>query len=148
MSNAALRRAVEADQPTINRMVKEEGLDPTALHWSHFLIAEVGNEVAGIGQIRPYPHCRELGSLAVREPYRSQGIGSLLVRALLAEEKGTVYLECPDYNVAYYQRFGFRLIPWWRAPMPLRLKAGAGALLGRLWGVKVRVMQLEPGGRA
>jgi N-acetylglutamate synthase-like GNAT family acetyltransferase len=141
MSNAVLRRAVETDQPTIRQMVKEASLDPTGLHWSHFLIAQVDGEIAGIGQIRPYPHCRELGSLIVRKPYRSQGIGSMLVRALLAQEKGSVYLECLDYNVAYYQRFGFRLIPWWRAPMPLRLKAAAGTVLSRMYGRRLRVMQ-------
>lgn len=111
MSSIRIRPAVEADQETIQQMVKAEQLDPTSLHWSHFLVAEQDGQTVGIGQIRPYPRCRELGSLAVRKEFRRQGIGAMLINALLEKERGDVYLECVSHNEGYYGKFGFTRIP-------------------------------------
>lgn len=141
MPDIHIRPATADDQDTIRQMVKEEELDPTALHWSHFLIAQNGGDIAGIGQIRPYAKCRELGSLVVKEPYRKQGVGALIVNALLERETGDVYLECLDHNERYYARFGFERISWWRAPMPLKLKAGLGRVFGRFFGFRVIAMR-------
>jgi N-acetylglutamate synthase-like GNAT family acetyltransferase len=136
-----IRPATESDQAQIKALVRGEGLDPTALHWSHFLIAEDGGQTVGIGQIRPYPNCRELGSLVVVDSHREQGIGGLLIEALLKDEAGPVYLECLAFREAYYSKFGFRRVPWWQTPMPLKLKAGVGGTLGRLFGYRVIAMK-------
>lgn len=141
MSSIQIRPASAADQETINGMVREEGLDFTSLHWSHFLVAEDDGQIVGIGQVRPYPRCRELGSLAVQRNYRKQGVGALLVNALLARESGGVYLECLDYNERYYARFGFGRIPFWQAPWPLNFKSGLGSILGRFFGYRVITMR-------
>ncbi len=140
MSDVQIRKAGEADQVIIRQMVKQAQLDPSALEWSHFLIAEDGGEIVGIGQIRPYPKCRELGSLVVKEDYRKQGVGEMLVKALLASESGDVYLECLIHNERYYGKFGFERIPWWQAPMPLKLKVAFGQI-GRLFGYRVIAMK-------
>ena len=138
-----LRRATPSDQPVIRRLVHQARLDPTGLNWPAFIIAEHNGAIVGVGQVRPYPNCRELGSLVVREDLRGRGIGGQIIRALLAEERGTVYLECRDRLVPYYARFGFVEIPWRSAPMPLRFKAGLGNLLGRLFGIRIAVMKWE-----
>ena len=65
MPTIEIRPALESEQETIKQMVRAEQLDPTALHWSHFKVAEQDGQIIGIGQIRPYPRCRELGSLIV-----------------------------------------------------------------------------------
>jgi N-acetylglutamate synthase-like GNAT family acetyltransferase len=122
-------------------MVGAEHLDPTALKWQNFLVAEQDGKVVGIGQTRPYPRCPELGSLVVRKDFQSQGIGGMLIEALLARESGVVYLECRRPLESYYSRFGFKEIPWWRAPMPLKLKSGMGNILGPLFGVRIAVMR-------
>jgi len=129
-----LRRAHREDQGAIRRMVRREGLDPTDLHWSHFMVAELDGTLVGTGQVRPYPRCPELGSLVVRSDLRGQGIAARLIEGLLADQPGDVYLECGSYLAGYYQRFGFEEIPWQQAPMPLKLKAGLGRTIGRLWG--------------
>jgi len=129
MPSIHLRSASETDQETIKQMVREEQLDPTSLHWSHFVVAEQEGQIIGIGQIRPYPKCRELGSLVVREEFREQGIGGMIINALLEKETGDVYLECLSHNERYYGKFGFERIPWYRAPYPLKLKVG---LMGRI----------------
>jgi N-acetylglutamate synthase-like GNAT family acetyltransferase len=101
MPTIQIRPAVEADQSTIKQLVSAEQLDPSALHWSHFVIAENNDQVVGIGQIRPHPRGRELGSLVVQEDFREQGVGTLIVNALLEKEKGDVFLECESSMGAY-----------------------------------------------
>jgi N-acetylglutamate synthase-like GNAT family acetyltransferase len=141
-----LRRAVADDQALIHTMViKEAELDPTDLHWSHFVIAELAGEVVGLGQIRPYKGCPELGSIYTRPDFEGRGIGGAVIGRLVADWPlpGPIYLECQSHNTTYYQRFGFREIPWYRAPMPLKLKSGVSNLLGLLFGIKVSAMQLD-----
>lgn len=142
MLDVSLRQAFPDDQAVIRDMIRAARLDPTGLHWSHFWIAEHDGEVVGIGQVRPYPNCRELGSLVVRADYRGRGVGAQIVQTLLEQEKGTVYLECELHNEAFYNRFGFRRIPRLQAPMPLRLKLIA-ALGLRLFGIQVIGMKRE-----
>ena len=142
MPTLQIRAALETDQETIKWMVREEQLDPTALHWSHFVVAENDGQVVGIGQIRPYPGCRELGSLVVKEAFREQGVGAMIVNALLEKETGDVYLETEIGNERYYARFGFVRIPWYRAPYPLNIKSGLGGIIIRLiFKVKIIVMK-------
>jgi N-acetylglutamate synthase-like GNAT family acetyltransferase len=141
MSDLHIRPATAADQPLIRQWVRREQLDPTTLQWQNFLMAERAGEVVGFGQVRPYPRCRELGSLVVHPEYRGQHIGEALVQALLAREAGIVYLECEQHNEAFYARFGFRRIPWHAAPPPLRWKNLFGSLLARLAGYHVIAMQ-------
>ena len=145
MSDVVIRPATASDQPTIKHMVKDERLDPTALDWSHFLVAEDNGDIIGIGQIRPYSNCRELGSLVVKEAYRGQHIGEKLIEALLAQESGDVYLECEQKNETYYNRSGFHRIPWHQAPMPLKLKTLIGGTFVRLFGYHIIAMKREMG---
>jgi amino-acid N-acetyltransferase len=142
MPTMQIRPAVEADQSTIKDLVSSERLDPSSLHWSHFVIAESEGEVAGIGQIRPYPGCRELGSLVVKKEFREQGVGAMIVNALLEKETEDVYLETEMGKEAYYSRFGFVRIPWYRAPYPLNLKSGTAKIIVRLmYRVQIIVMK-------
>jgi N-acetylglutamate synthase-like GNAT family acetyltransferase len=143
-SAIAIREARETDQPLIRALIRAARLDPTSLHWSHFLIAEEAGEAVGIGQIRPPASCPELGSLVVREERRGEGIGEALIHALIAKVEGPVFLECEGHMVPYYERFGFREISWRDAPMPLRFKAGVGHFLGKVFGFKIAAMRRDP----
>lgn len=145
MPDLTVRPAIAADQDTIKHMVRNEGLDPTALHWSHFIVAEDGDKVAGIGQVRPYPRCRELGSLVVLPEYRKRGVGSLIVNTLLAQEKGEVYLECGDYNEPFYTKLGFQSVPFWKTPWPLNFKAGLVKIVGRFINYRLVTMRHSAG---
>ncbi len=144
MSDVRIRPATAADQATIKQMVKDEHLDPSALDWSHFQVADNSGEIIGIGQIRPYPKCRELGSLIVKSAYRGIGVGILLVKALLEKESGYVYLECQIKNETYYNRFGFKRILWYQAPPPLKYKAFIGAVFLRVLGIHIIAMKYKP----
>lgn len=138
-----IRPAVEQDAPTIKRLVRAEHLDPTSLDWRHFLVAELEGQIVGIGQVKPYPGCHELGSLVVLRPYRGQGIAAQLIAALEARTERPIYLMCAGrWREQYYQRFGYRTISFWRAPRVLRLKLAA-VLLFRLFGVRIIAMRKD-----
>lgn len=109
--HTTLRRATEDDQPTIRRMVTSECLNPRDLHWQNFLIAEDGDRIVGIGQIRLHGTLKELGSLVVAPDVRGQGVGAALVAALEARAGLPLYLMCAPHNVAYYTRLGYRDLP-------------------------------------
>ena len=139
-----IRPAQTEDQATIRALVRQERLDPTSLDWRNFLVAEeAGGRVVGIGQVKPLPGARELGSLVVIPDTRQQGVGAALIHALVAREKGSLYLLTRDHRVPYYQKFGFRPIGWRDAPWAIRAKL-LPALAFRLFGVRVVAMGREP----
>jgi N-acetylglutamate synthase-like GNAT family acetyltransferase len=117
-----IRQAVEADSETIKQMVSNEHLDPSTLKWQNFLIAEQAGEIVGIGQIKPYDDCQELGSLVVLPEYRNQGIASALIEALEARAKPPLYLMCERKMKPYYERFGYHVIGWRETPRTLLMK--------------------------
>lgn len=136
-----IRPATHTDQRAIRRMVREARLDPTGLHWSHFVVAENDGKVVGIGQLRPYPKGPELGSLVVRKAYQKRGIAGQIIEALLNSQPGDVYLECQSGLADYYNRFGFEEIRWQDAPLFLKFKAGMGNFVGKLLGFRLAVMK-------
>jgi N-acetylglutamate synthase-like GNAT family acetyltransferase len=112
-----IRPAQAADQKTIERIVRDAGINPLSLDWHRFVIAEDNDapstslRIVGVGQIKPHGDgSRELASLAVIPERQGRGIGSAIVRALLARERGTVFLMCRRELESYYARFGFRRI--------------------------------------
>jgi len=135
-----IRPATADDQPIIRKMVMDARLDPTSLKWRNFLIAEVDGDIVGIGQVKPYPGCEELGSLVVKRAYRKQGIAAHLIAALETTAGRPLYLLCVSPMDDYYHRFGYQTISWWAAPWVLKLKL-LPALPFRLFGMKVRVMR-------
>ena len=105
-----IRPATAADQPTISAMVRDAHLNPFRLHWRDFLVAEDERRIVGIGQVRPHGDgSRELSSLVVAQECRGTGVGSQIVRALLAREAGPVYLFCREQLSPFYARFGFHI---------------------------------------
>lgn len=111
LTDIEIRPAVEADGATIRSMVREARLVPTNLHWSRFLVAEEGELIVGIQQVKVHKGgTREVASRAVRPQFRRRGIGTELMRAALARESGPLYLRCNEEWARYYERFGFRRV--------------------------------------
>lgn len=135
-----IRDASAADSATIKRMVRQARLDPTSLNWEHFLIAEHAGEIVGIGQIKEYPGCQELGSLITSDDYQGQGVGRRMIAALEARAGRPLYLLCAAHMEPYYHRFGYETIPWWEAPAFLKLKT-APVLPLRIFGIRVCIMR-------
>lgn len=135
-----IRPAQASDEATIKAMIRREKLDPTSLDWRNFLIAEHNGQMAGIGQVKRYWGCNELGSLVTEPEYRGQGIAGQLITALEAQAGLPLYLLCVSKLESFYQQFGYQTISWWDAPTVLRLKL-AGAFTFRLFGIRVLVMR-------
>lgn len=142
MAAFTLRPATEADQPAIRRIVRAAGINPTALNWPNFLVAEDGEAIVGVGQVKPHRDgTRELASIAVVPPRQGEGIGSAIIRALLARETGTLHLTCRKQLQGYYERAGFRRLdrreypPYFARQVPL-----VNAFL-RPFGVSIIVMR-------
>lgn len=129
-----IRPATAQDQSAINRLVRAARLNPVNVRWVNFAVAEEAGTIAGVGQVRPHSDgSRELASLAVAPEYRRRGIGSQLVRALMAGHPAPLYLFCEDNLEPYYARFGFyRLSDTRQLPAPLARLYRAGRLIKRL----------------
>lgn len=135
-----IREATAEDDATIKMMIRRARLDPTSLKWQNFLIAEHEGNIVGIGQIKPYPGCEELGSLVTKRDYRGQGVGEQMIVALEARAGRPLYLLCAAKMETYYVRFGYETISWWEAPAFLKLKLSPTLIL-RLFGIRVLAMR-------
>lgn len=94
---------------------------------SCFLVAERDGLLIGYAEARSAEHGAHIGRLAVAPPFQRQGVGSFLLRAVLARlwEQGVrkVTLNTQEDNRSsrrLYDRFGFRpvgprVVAWWRA---------------------------------
>lgn len=105
-----LRQATADDAGTIRRLVLTAGLNPFGLDWEHFLMVEsAGGEVIGCGQLKPHENGRvvELASLVVEEDWRGQGIGRLLIEALIERADPPLWLMCRSSLVPLYRKFQF-----------------------------------------
>ena len=137
-----IREARHTDEVVIKRLVRAANLDPLSLHWENFLAAESAGRIVGVGQVKPFPNARELGSLVVLPSHRGRGIGSAIVRALIARESADVFLLCRYRLESYYARFGFRRIGFRQTRGVVRAKF-LFAQVFRLFGARVIVMKLE-----
>jgi N-acetylglutamate synthase-like GNAT family acetyltransferase len=121
-----IRPATKADQATIRRLIREASLNRMSLDWPNFVVAEQEGAVVGIGQVKPHRDgSRELASIAVVPAQQGSGIGSAVIRTLLAREAGVLHLTCRRQMQGYYERFGFRRLepsefpPYYKRLIPI-----------------------------
>jgi N-acetylglutamate synthase-like GNAT family acetyltransferase len=112
-----IRPASADDQFAITMIVRAALLNPSDLDWRRFLLAQWGQDIVGVGQVKPHEDgSREVASIAVVPEWQGHSVGSALIRALLSRETGPTYLMCNAHRESYYQRFGFRRLE--RPAMP------------------------------
>jgi N-acetylglutamate synthase-like GNAT family acetyltransferase len=140
-----IRAATEADQPTIRRFVREARLNPMSLNWPNFIMAEDDGAVVGIGQVKAHGDgTRELASIVVAPARQGQGVGSAVIRKLIAGNPNTVlYLTCRSNLQGYYERFGFRRLERADYPSYFRRLIPFVNLVGRLTGLQILLMRRE-----
>ena len=126
MADIFLRAATAADQDAIRRMIRAAGLNPLALDWPRFVVAEsIGEasqgEVVGIGQVKILGDgAPEMASLAVLPGRQGEGVGGAIVWTLLSRTPGPIYLRCASRDEGYYERFGFTTLAPEQMPRSLR----------------------------
>lgn len=139
-----IRPATQADQETIRRLISEANLNRMSLKWPHFVVAEDGGEIVGIGQVKTHGDgSRELASIAVIPAHQSQGIGSAIITTLLAGEHGVVYLTCRRQLQGYYERFGFRRLETAELPPYFRRLVPIMNVVARMFRTQILVMRRE-----
>ncbi|HEY9573237.1 MAG TPA: GNAT family N-acetyltransferase [Pusillimonas sp.] len=86
----------------------EEELDAEDAHCIHAVAYDENRHGVGTGRLLPDAH---IGRMAVRQPYRGLGVGSLLLGALIAEARRRGYpqvvLAAQVHAIPFYKRHGF-----------------------------------------
>lgn len=107
-----LRPARLEDAAAIRSLIYRAKINPMGLDWRRFTVAVLQTgELIACGQVKPHSDgTRELASVAVLPAWQGRGVGSAIVRHLIEQETGELYLTCRDHLEAYYRRFGFRVL--------------------------------------
>jgi N-acetylglutamate synthase-like GNAT family acetyltransferase len=139
----AIRPATSADQATIIRLIKEANLNRMGLKWPNFVVAEEDGAIVGLGQVKSHGDgSRELASIAVVPARQGQGIGSTVIKTLLAREQVVVlHLTCRRELGGYYERFGFRRLVAAEYPPYFRRLIPVINVIVRLFGTQILVMR-------
>ena len=104
-----IRAATVADQARIQSIIRAARINPRALGWQHFMVANSPDgAVVGVGQVKEHRQgTREIASIAVTPSHMKMGIAALLIDALVAREAGDLFLYCERGLAHFYRRFGF-----------------------------------------
>lgn len=128
-----LRPATAADAQRIKDLIDRVRINPMNLNWERFIVAEEDGTLVGCGQIKPHKDgAMELASLAVVPERHGQGIGSMLVLALIERQPEELYLMCRSVLAPYYRRFGFEEIGLEEMPRSFKTIYRAARLFAKL----------------
>lgn len=134
MTNFSLRPARESESRQIQDLIHLVGINPTGLDWRRFIVAvNARDEMLGCGQLKPHGEgILELASLAVYPEHRGKGVARAIVEHLLAHSPRPLYLMCASPLGAFYEKFGFRRIPYEEMPRYFQRIARLAGLLTSL----------------
>ncbi len=104
----AVRRSVFIDEQKVPEALEWDDADATS---RHVLALSVTGEPIGTGRLLPNGH---IGRIAVLQEWRSKGVGSAILRALLvqAHQNGlhTIKLHAQTHALGFYARHGFNVV--------------------------------------
>jgi N-acetylglutamate synthase-like GNAT family acetyltransferase len=90
------------------------------LDWKRFIVAvDAQGQVIATGQIKPHgakADVHELASIAVTPESRGQGLARAIIDYLLKDSPRPLYLTCRTKLEPFYEKFGFRAIPYEEMP--------------------------------
>ena len=82
------------------------------INWSRFWVIECNGSLVACGEINCYSTHSMLYYLFVKPVWRSQHLGSYLVKRLVQEATQPLYLVCKPKLVRFYSQVGFTVVPW------------------------------------
>ena len=100
--------ANESDMLVIQQVAKQLDLDCKALSADQFLVAKSDNRILGFGRIRRYADCSEIATVGVVPEVQQKGIGTLLVKALIAKGPAELFVTC--VVPYFFNKLGFKLV--------------------------------------
>lgn len=106
MKAMQVRKVRPPDFPRILELARSYGLDYHNMEGDDFWVAEKNGRITGICGLKIHADCQELCSLGVEEDDRGRGVAGKLVRTLLRNVQGQIYLATiiPEF----FERFGFK----------------------------------------
>lgn len=138
MTDYTIRPAAIDDAETIKRIVRSNPLDPNAVDWRYFLVLEIVENgkptIVSIGMVHPEDDIQEVDSVATLPEYRRRGYAEAIVHALIAHFGTPLYLLAETDLIAYYEKFGFRLMNADEAP---RVMTEQAEWVNRMFGDRV-----------
>lgn len=119
-----------------------------SLNWPNFIVAQEDSkfdvEVVGVGQVKAHRDgSRELASIVVKPARQGGGIGSEVIRTLVASHPGVLHLTCRRELQGYYERFGFRRLDRSEYPPYFARMIPLVNLVGWFGGIQIVVMRRE-----
>lgn len=81
-------------------------------NWSRFWVIEYNQELIGCASLDFYHERSSIGYLYIRPKYRCQGLGSSLLKILIAQSHHPVSLICKPKLIAFYRHHGFTPVSW------------------------------------
>jgi N-acetylglutamate synthase-like GNAT family acetyltransferase len=139
MALMRVRKAKEADFPDIIRLAKKYSLDYAEMEEDGFWVADEGGGIRGICGLKKHPECFELCVLGVDAEWRGRGWGGQLVRAVLRDVPGELYLA--TVIPSFFVRFGFEKADVVPASMVKKAEWCAGCT------PELCTVMVRPGGR-
>lgn len=137
-----LRPAALDDEKNIKDLIHQSHLNPMNLDWERFIVAEEEGQFVGCVQLKPHKDgARELASLAVIKERRESGIGAMLVKAIVEQNPGELYLMCEGSLTGYYQRFGFEEIGPEVMPRSFKTLYRAARIFSKVAGFRAAIMR-------
>ena len=136
----SFRKATSNDVFLARKILVQEAMNPISISTRTLLVAhyDQSNAMIGFGQIRPLNiEYSELASLYVLPDYRQQGVGSALVKELLArhEDDTKVCLLTLKPTMSFYEMHGFVCIKSLEdLPSILKFEFKVGSLISSFLG--------------
>lgn len=123
-----IAHATPGEHAAILELHREAGWPGTHVDGEVWAVRE-GVEIAGSVQLLELaPGTILIDAAVVRMDARGRGIGTEMLRAVLATREAQWWLECREERIAFYQRLGFQIERDARVPPLVKARVGANGM--------------------
>jgi N-acetylglutamate synthase-like GNAT family acetyltransferase len=113
-----ITRATRHDKDDLRKFYESQEWEPTEEGVA--FIARDGEIVGTARLIDVAPQTVVIEDVVVAEDRRGQGIGASVMQAAMNSRGGTLYLLCHEPVIGFYEKFGFKLLPFENQPAEVR----------------------------
>jgi amino-acid N-acetyltransferase len=92
------------------------------LNWKNYWLIECNNRLVAYGAVSSYKTHSVISNLYVKPTWRDKDLDSYLVRHLIGQVTGPLYLVCKPKMIQFYEKFGFVQVQWQELPPPIKVK--------------------------